>query len=94
MSTTQSIKDQALAKAWAAVKQAKPDDRQGLPSRTWDQMPMRVRAVLVMLGAYSTSDPRQLARLPWGSLSDQDRMGIAACAREMQSGLKDAACLF
>lgn len=95
MSAAQSIKDQALARAWAAVKKPLPDqDRQGLPARTWSAIDMRTRAVLVMLGAQTMEDPREVARRPWASLSDADRQGIAACAREISANLKDAACLF
>ena len=89
-----SPKDVALSKAWAAVKQVRPDDKQGLPSRTWAEMPMRTKAVLVMLGATTMEDPREVARRPWGSLSEKDREGIAACAREMEKHLRSASCLF
>jgi hypothetical protein len=89
-----SIKDAALASAWASVKQIKPTDVQGLPSKTWSDIPVRVRAVLVMLGAATMDDPREVARRSWGSLSDKDREGIAAVAREMRDELKHAACLF
>lgn len=88
------LKDQHLARMRAAVTQAKPDDKQGLPSRTWAAMDLRVRSVLCMLGASTMGDPRELARKPWGSLSDQDRQGIAACARQFRDSLKDASCLF
>lgn len=94
MQAQPSIKDAALARAWAAVKQDKPSDRQGLPSRTWAEMPMRTKAVLVMLGAKSMEDPREVARRPWGSLSESDREGIAACARELNRSLASASCLF
>lgn len=94
MQTQTSIKEASLARAWAAVKQAKPDDRQGLPSKTWAAMSVRTKAVLVMLGAQSMEDPREVARRPWGSLSDEDRTGIAACAKELSQNLRDAACLF
>jgi hypothetical protein len=89
-----SAKDKALASAWASVKQIKPTDVQGLPSKTWSDIPLRVRAVLVMLGGATMENPREVARRPWGSLSDQDRQGIAAVAREMRDELKHAACLF
>jgi len=88
------LKDACLERAWAAIKQTKPDDRQGLPSKTWAGMSPRVKTVLVMLGAKSVEDPREVARRPWGSLSDEDRTGIAACAKEMSQNLRDAACLF
>lgn len=95
MSAAQSIKDQALARAWAAVKKPLPEkDAQGLPARTWSAIDMRTRSVLVMLGASSMEDPREVARRPWGSLSESDRQGIAAVAREISANLKDAACLF
>lgn len=90
----QSPKELALAKAWAVVKQVKPDDRQGLPSRTWAAMPIRTKAVLVMLGATSMEDPREVARRPWCSLSEKDREGIAQCAKEMRKHLDSASCLF
>ena len=89
-----SLKDQHLAKCWAAVKQGTPKDTMGLPSKTWADIPLRTRAVLVMLGATSMDDPRKVAARPWASLSNEDREGIAACAREMQHNLKNAACLF
>lgn len=88
------LKDEHLARMRAAVQQVRPDDRQGLPSKTWAAIPLRVRAVLVMLGASTMEDPREVARRPWGGLSDADRVGIAAVAREMRDSLKDAACLF
>ena len=88
------LKDEYLARMRAAVQQAKPDDRQGLPAKTWGAIPVRVRAVLVMLGASTMEDPREIARKPWGALSDADRVGIAAVAREMRDSLKDASCLF
>jgi hypothetical protein len=88
------IKNEHLARAWASVKQVKPDDRQGLSSKTWADIPLRTRAVLVMLGAVSDADPREVARRPWGSLTDADRHGIATCAREMGKHLRAASCLF
>lgn len=88
------LKDECLARAWAAVKTVKPNDAQGLPSRTWAAMPLRTRAVLVMLGATTMDDPREVARRPWESLSNADKIGIAACAREISKNLNDAACLF
>jgi hypothetical protein len=96
MSTaTPSIKEQCLAKAWELVKTGAPAiDRMGLPSRTWADLPLRTRAVLVMLGATSMEDPRKVAQLPWGSLSDADRVGISAVAKDMQHDLRNAACLF
>lgn len=94
MNAQPSPKTLALEKAWAAIKQVKPDDRQGLPSRTWADIPVRTRAVLVMLGATSMEDPREVARRPWGSLPEKDREGIAACAREMEKHLRSASCLF
>jgi hypothetical protein len=90
----QSIKDLHLARAWASVKQVKQDDRQGLSSKTWADIPLRTRAVLVMLGATSDADPREVARRPWGSLTDADRDGIATCAREIGKHLRAASCLF
>lgn len=93
-SATPSLKDVHLAKCWEAVKQVKPDDRHGLPSKTWAAIPMRTRAVLVMLGAKTMEDPREVARRPWVSLSLEDREGIAGVAREMKHNLQDAACLF
>lgn len=92
--TTQSPKDAALSKAWAAIKQGTPKDAMGLPSKTWAAIPLRTRAVLVMLGATSMDDPREVARRPWASLSDADREGIGAVAREVAHNLKNAACLF
>lgn len=89
-----SVKDMCLARAWAAVRQDKPNDRHGLPSKTWAGMPLRTKTVLVMLGAKSMEDPREVARRPWGSLSSEDRDGIAACARELSHDLQDAPCLF
>lgn len=95
MTTAQpSTKDAALAKCWAVVKQDKPTDRQGLPARTWAEMPIRTKSVLVMLGAKSMEDPREVARRPWGSLSESDRDGIASVARELNRSLKNASCLF
>jgi hypothetical protein len=94
MSAVQSLKGLHLSKCWAAVKQAAPKDTQSVPSRTWADIPLRTRAVLVMLGATSMEDPREVARRPWGSLSEQDRDGIAACAREIEKHLRNASCLF
>lgn len=92
---TTYIKDTELAKAWAYIKQINgPHDRQGLPARTWAEIPLRTKSVLVMLGAKSMDDPREVARRPWGSLSDADREGIAACAKELSHSLRDAPCLF
>lgn len=90
----QSVKDSAIARAWAVIKQGKTDDAQGLPSRTWTDIPIRTRAILVMLGASSMEDPREVARRPWASLSEADREGISACAREIRDSLRHAACLF
>lgn len=91
----QSLKDIHLAKAWAAVKTPlKEADNHGLPQKTWADIPMRTRAVLVMLGATSMEDPREVARRPWASLSQADREGIGACAREISRNLRNAACLF
>jgi len=94
MSAEQSLKETHLARAWAAVKQVPKNEAQGLPARTWAAMPLRTRAVLVMLGAQSMEDPREVARRPWPALSDSDRVGIAACARSIGKDLRDAACLF
>lgn len=87
-------KDIALAKCWELVKQPVKNERQGLPSKTWAEMPIRTRAVLVMLGGTSAKDPREVARCPWDSLSLSDREGVAAVAREMRDNLKNASCLF
>jgi hypothetical protein len=84
----------ALAKCWETVKKPKPNEKQGLPAMTWGAMGLRTRAVLVMLGAKSMDDPREVARRPWASLSDEDREGIASVANEIKRELKDAACLF
>lgn len=92
--TPSPLKDQHMAKCWQVAKAAKPEDRQGLPSKTWAQMDVRTRSVLVMLGAHSMEDPREVARRPWGSLSDSDRQGIASVARELGRDLKNASCLF
>jgi hypothetical protein len=90
-----SPKDAALARAWAVVRQPLPgQDRQGLPARTWAAMPIRTKSVLVMLGAKTMDDPREVARRPWQSLSTEDREGIAACARELSNSLRDSSCLF
>ena len=95
MSAAPSLKETHLKKAWDCIKQgSKPDDAQGLPAKTWSAMPLRTRAVLVMLGAQSMEDPREVARRPWPALSDSDRVGIAACARSIGKDLRDAACLF
>ena len=88
-------KEAALNRCWDLVKTPLPGkDPYGLPGKTWGAMSVRTRSVLVMLGGTSAGDPRELARKPWASLSDQDRFGIAACAREMGRELKDAVCLF
>lgn len=87
------LKNEHLARMRAAVTQAKPDDKQGLPSRTWAAMDLRMRAVLCMLGG-SEQSPQEMARKPWGSLSDADRQSIAAIARQMRDSLRDASCLF
>lgn len=93
--TPSPLKDAALAKCWELVRQpVKAEDRHGLPSKTWAEIPLRTRSVLVMLGASSMEDPREVARRPWGSLSEDDRRGIAACAREIGQSLKNASCLF
>lgn len=95
MQAQQSIKDTELARCRAYVKQVnRPEDHQGLSSKTWAAMDLRTRSVLVMLGAKSMDDPREVARRPWGSLSDTDRDGIAACAKELSHNLRDAVCLF
>lgn len=87
---------QEMQKAWAAAltpKKEKPD-LQGLPQGVWAAMSLRTRAVLVMLGAASMEDPRQVARRPWEALSDADRAGIAAVAQTLRKDLKAAVCLF
>jgi hypothetical protein len=88
------LKDACLARAWAAVKQPKPNDTQGLPSRTWAAIPLRTRSILAMLGGTSMDDPREVARRPWESFSNADKLSIAACARELSKSLNDASCLF
>jgi hypothetical protein len=92
--TPSPLKNEHLAKCWNLVKTPKPGDKQGLPALTWGAMGVRTKAVLAMLGAKSMDDPRELARRPWASLSDEDREGIASVARELKRELKDAACLF
>ena len=89
-----AAKDAALDHCWAVVKKPAVNERQGLPAKTWSDMPIRARAVLVMLGATSMGDPRETARRPWESLTRQDREGIAACARELRANLDNASCLF
>lgn len=92
--TPSANKDAALAKCWELVKKPAVNERQGLPSKTWAEMPIRTRSVLVMLGGTSMDDPREVARRPWASLSSKDQDGIAACARELRDNLKNASCLF
>lgn len=87
------LKNEHLARMRAAVTQDKPEDKQGLPSRTWAAMDLRMRAVLCMVGGYE-QNPQEMARKPWGSLSDADRQSIAAIARQMRDSLRDASCLF
>lgn len=92
--TPSPLKDEHLARAWAVVKSAKPEDRQGLPSRTWAAMPLNTKAVLAMLGGTGVEDPREIARRPWGSIPEADRAGIATCARDLSKHLRGASCLF
>ncbi len=95
MFTPSPLKNEHLAKCFEIMRTPLPEkDPQGLPARTWSAMPHRTRAVLVMLGGASMEDPKEVARRPWGSLSEADRVGIAACARELGRDLRDAACLF
>lgn len=92
---SEAIKNAELSKIWAALKTNRPaTDPQGLPSKTWAAMSLRTRSVLVMLGSTSAADPRELARKPWAALTETDRHGIAACAREMGQDLKNSVCLF
>lgn len=91
----QALKTQSLAKCWALVHEKRPTpDPHGLPAQTWARMSLRVRQVLVMLGGSSEHDPRELARRPWEALPNEDRISIAACARQMSTELKNASCLF
>lgn len=83
-----------LQKCRALVMQPVKNERQGLPAKTWAEMPIRTRSVLVMLGGTTVDDPREVARRPWESLSLTDRESIAALAREMRDNLKNASCLF
>lgn len=83
-----------IAKCRAMVMQPVKNERQGLPAKTWAEMPIRTRAVLVMLGGTTVADPREVARRPWEALSIPDRESIAALAREMRDNLKNASCLF
>ena len=89
-----SPKELALSQCWAAIKKGNPNEKQGLPAKTWAEMPLRTRAGLVMLGAKTMDDPREVARRPWESLSGPDKEGIAACAKEMRKHLQAASCLF
>ena len=95
MPNSVAIQKEALANCWALLQEKRPTpDPHGLPAKTWADMNIRTRSVLVMLGGTSAGDPRELARKPWGGLSDEDRCGIAACARQIGRDLRDASCLF
>lgn len=91
----QALKTQSLAACWALVHEKRPTpDPHGLPAKTWAFMSLRTRQVLVMLGGTSDGDPRELARRPWEALTNEDRISIAACARQMGRELQNASCLF
>lgn len=67
---------------------------QGLPARTWAEIPLRTRLVLVMLGCSDSKPAEQLCRQGWEAFGDSDRAAIAAAARELSADLKFAASLF
>ncbi len=67
---------------------------ESLPGKTWREMHLRTRTVLVMLAAQTDGDPREVARQPWEALAESDRDSIAACARTLRRDLAGAAALF
>lgn len=87
-------KDSELARCRELVRGIKQNDPQGLPSKTWSEMPMKTRTVLVMLGSTTSEDPRTVARRPWESIPEAERVTIGACARQLGRDLTRAACLF
>lgn len=89
-----SIKDEALSRCRELVRGIKQNDPQGLPSKTWAEMPIKTRTVLVMLGSTTSEDPRTVARRPWESMKEDDRVSIGACARQLGRDLTKANCLF
>lgn len=91
---SQSIKAAALDRCRELVRGIKQNDPQGMPSKTWSEMPIKTRTVLVMLGSTTDEDPRTVARRPWESMPENDRVSIGACARQLGNDLKRAACLF
>ena len=89
-----TIKATELARCRELVKGIKQNDPQGLPSKTWSEMPVKTRTVLVMLGSTTGEDPRTFARRPWESIPQADRVSIGATARQLGRDLGRASCLF
>jgi hypothetical protein len=61
--------------------------------RTWREMNMRTRTVLVMLASEQEGDPRSIAMQPWASFSSNDQCAMGAAARTLADGLKRATYL-
>lgn len=91
---SESIKASALERCRELVRGIKQNDPQGLPAKTWSEMPIKTRTVLVMLGSTTGDDPRTVARRPWQSIPEADRVSIGACARQLGRDLTRAGCLF
>lgn len=91
---TTAIGIQELENCRQLVQGVRDNEKHGLPSKTWANMPIKTKTVLIMLGSTSLDDPRQVARKPWESMTRQDRETIGACARQLSRDLQTSNCLF
>ncbi|OWQ83832.1 hypothetical protein CDN99_25540 [Roseateles aquatilis] len=67
---------------------------ESLPGRTWREMSIRTRTVLVMLASAHDGDARAYASRAWEALAPADQVSMAACARELGRDLSGARCLY
>lgn len=67
---------------------------ESLPGRTWRDMSLRTRTVLVMLASTHDGDARDYASRAWEALDVADQVSMAACARALRDDLSASACLY
>lgn len=89
-----SIGRLVAARTRATLEARKGREADSLPGRTWREMPIKVRTVVVMLACAADGDPRHLAAQPWASFAGSDQCAMSACARDLARGLSNAASLF
>ncbi|MGM9480313.1 hypothetical protein ACS5PN_03875 [Roseateles sp. NT4] len=92
-----SAREFAVLKSKASILDAQDARKKAgvmtAPARWWQECPLRVRTLLVNLGAKTEGDAATRARLPWDAFGPGDQTSIAATAAELLRGLKGGDCL-